>query len=195
MGDWVRKWINRALCFPSWLNITQRWRRFYFGHRIKYLGKGVRFGKGVIILWPKSVSIGDYCIIDHYVILDGGKGLELGHHTRVRSFCHLQGGTGLKIAEWVGIASGAKVFSDTHHYTKRLNPYGSSEDCIVGSPVVIEKDVFIGINCVIMPSVHIGEGAVIGANSFVNKDVPAWKIVAGSPAKVIGERPKIQDTK
>jgi acetyltransferase-like isoleucine patch superfamily enzyme len=50
--------------------------------------------------------------------------------------------------------------------------------------------VYIGAKSVIMP-VTIGEGAVIGAGSFVNKDLDPWGIYVGSPAKKIGERPKI----
>ena len=43
---------------------------------------------------------------------------------------------------------------------------------------------------IIVPGVTIGEGAIVGARSVVTKDVPAWTIAAGSPAKVIKEIPK-----
>jgi galactoside O-acetyltransferase len=52
----------------------------------------------------------------------------------------------------------------------------------------VGNDVYIGAKSVIMP-VTIGEGAVIGAGSFVNKDCEPWGNV-GSPAKKIGERPR-----
>jgi acetyltransferase-like isoleucine patch superfamily enzyme len=52
-------------------------------------------------------------------------------------------------------------------------------------PVVIEKDVFIGMNVIILKGVSIGEGAVVGAGSVVSRDVPARMIVAGNPAKII----------
>ena len=44
-----------------------------------------------------------------------------------------------------------------------------------------------------MPGITIGEGAVIGSNAFVNKDVEPWRIYVGSPAKKIGERQKPTD--
>lgn len=47
------------------------------------------------------------------------------------------------------------------------------------------KGCYIGINVTIMPGVHIGEGAVIGSCALVTKDVPAWTIAAGVPAKVM----------
>ena len=52
-------------------------------------------------------------------------------------------------------------------------------------PVIIGKDVWIGDKATILPGVTIGEGAVIAANSVVTKDVPAYSVVAGNPAKVI----------
>ena len=52
--------------------------------------------------------------------------------------------------------------------------------------IIIYDNVFIGFHCVILPGVKIGEGAIIGAMSLVNKDVPKGAIVAGVPAKIIG---------
>jgi acetyltransferase-like isoleucine patch superfamily enzyme len=60
-------------------------------------------------------------------------------------------------------------------------------------PVVIKKGACVSMGAIIMPGVTVGEGAVVGAGALVTKDVPAWTIVAGSPAKVIKvleERPK-----
>jgi acetyltransferase-like isoleucine patch superfamily enzyme len=51
-------------------------------------------------------------------------------------------------------------------------------------PVIIEDNVWIGEKASIMPGVHIGKGAIIGANAVVTKDVPAYSVVAGNPAIV-----------
>jgi acetyltransferase-like isoleucine patch superfamily enzyme len=58
-----------------------------------------------------------------------------------------------------------------------------------GGPVVIGDRVWIGYRALIMPGVTLGEGAVVAAGAVVTKDVPAWAIVAGNPARIIGERP------
>ena len=64
------------------------------------------------------------------------------------------------------------------------NPYKTltEKECIIGN------DVWLGQNVVIRRGVTIGDGAIVGANSFVNKDVAAFTIVAGSPAKLLSKR-------
>jgi galactoside O-acetyltransferase len=56
------------------------------------------------------------------------------------------------------------------------------------APVTIGRHAIIGCGAVILPGVTIGEGAAVGALSLVTKDVPPFTIVAGTPAKVIGQR-------
>lgn len=59
-----------------------------------------------------------------------------------------------------------------------------------GGPVHIGNHAWIGYRAVVLPGVCIGEGAVVGAGSVVTRDVPPFQIVAGNPARVIGERPR-----
>jgi maltose O-acetyltransferase len=54
------------------------------------------------------------------------------------------------------------------------------------APVVIEDDVWIGFNSTILKGVTIGRGAVVGATSLVTRDVSAYTIVVGNPARAIG---------
>lgn len=55
----------------------------------------------------------------------------------------------------------------------------------IKAPVVLKKGCCVSMGAMIMPGVTVGEGAVVGAYSLVTKDVPAWTVVAGNPAKVI----------
>ncbi len=57
--------------------------------------------------------------------------------------------------------------------------------------VVIDDDVWIGMNVIILPGVHVGKGAIIGAGSVVRKDVPEYSVVIGNPAVVIKNRIKV----
>ena len=62
----------------------------------------------------------------------------------------------------------------------------------IHAPVHICRGVHLGMGSIVMPGVTIGEGAIIGAGSVVTKDIPAWTIAVGSPAKVIRVIPKRQ---
>lgn len=64
----------------------------------------------------------------------------------------------------------------------------ATEDLPLKGDTVIGNDVWIGQNAVILPGVHIGDGAIIGANSVVGSDVEPYTIVAGDPAKVLRKR-------
>ena len=57
-----------------------------------------------------------------------------------------------------------------------------------GRPVTIGSDVFIGANAIVLPGVTIGDGCLIGAGAVVTQDVPPMSIVAGNPARVVGDR-------
>lgn len=60
-------------------------------------------------------------------------------------------------------------------------------------PITLKRGCCISMGATIMPGVTVGEGAVVGAGALVTKDVPAWTVVAGIPAKVVSEikeRPK-----
>lgn len=82
------------------------------------------------------------------------------------------------------------------------NAHGSSDYCLLNirpnlrpmvskGPVVIEDNVWIGEMVCIMPGVHIGRGAIIGANAVVTHDVPSYCVVGGNPARIIKDlRPK-----
>lgn len=81
------------------------------------------------------------------------------------------------------------IFTASHEYSRTDIPMiqqGYSER----KPVIIGNDVWIGIRTVIMPGVHIGNGAIIAAGAVVTKDVPDYAVVGGVPAKVIRFRNK-----
>src|SRR5690554_4284682 len=99
----------------------------------------------------------------------------------------------ITIEDEVSITNRAIVFChrrDLSHYYKGDN-YKNVP--FIKLPVVIKKGAAVGTAAIIMPGVTIGEGAVVAAGALVTKDVPAWTIVAGVPAKILRElegRPK-----
>jgi putative colanic acid biosynthesis acetyltransferase WcaF len=79
------------------------------------------------------------------------------------------------------VAQQAYLCCGTHDLTKPNLP-------LVVGPIEVGADAFLGARAFVLPGVTIGEGAVVGACGVVTRDVPAWTIVAGNPAKTIGIR-------
>lgn len=69
----------------------------------------------------------------------------------------------------------------THDFSRRDRP-------LVTNPIVIGDDAWVTADVFIGPGVTIGEGTVIGARATVVRDLPAWSIAVGSPARVVGRR-------
>lgn len=95
----------------------------------------------------------------------------------------------VSIGDGVYITRGAKVICHTA-FTPLTQEYVGHEYTI--GDVVIEEGAYVGVNAVILPSVHVGRCAVIGAGAVVTKDVPAYAIVGGVPASVIGDVRKLK---
>lgn len=84
------------------------------------------------------------------------------------------------IGDRVQIGTGVSIFSAGHD-TSVLSRQKFVE---FGHPVFIEDDCWIGGNVVILPGVRIGRGSTVGAGSIVTKDIPAYSVAVGSPARV-----------
>lgn len=88
----------------------------------------------------------------------------------------------------MGIGPGVQILTSMHRDDELLKPILYSD--LNFSSVVLEDGCDIGVNSIILPGVLIGEGAIIGAGSVVTKDVKAYTIVAGNPARLLRERGK-----
>ena len=144
----------------------------------------------------------------HYCIED----CEIGDGTVVRDFVNLYGcriGRDCKIAAYVeiqrgvvvgdrckieafafipsGVTIGDEVFVGPHVcFTNDLMPKAVGDWS--ATPTVVEKGASIGANATVVCGVTVGENALVAAGAVVTKDVPRGAIVAGNPAKVIGDR-------
>lgn len=113
--------------------------------------------------------------------------MRIGDRVSINYDCHIGCVNRIEIGDDVLIASrvyisdhshGAPDFSDTS-VPPSVRPVHSK------GPVVIESEVWIGEGACVLPGVHIGRGAIIGANAVVSRDVPAFCVAAGVPARVI----------
>ena len=111
-----------------------------------------------------------------------GKGVKIGTGCHIRA-CKLDAKEGylVEIGNNVRITTGTKILT---HYIDT----NSSEIQFKTGHVIIEDDVFIGMNTIICNSVTIGRGAIIGAGSIITKDIPPYQVWAGNPAHYIKHR-------
>ena len=85
------------------------------------------------------------------------------------------------------IGNNVDIAQEVNIWTLSHDPHDDYHS-VWGKEVIIEDYVWIASRATIMPGIRIGRGAVVAAGSIVTKDVPAMAIVAGSPAKIVGER-------
>lgn len=136
--------------------------------RFIYRLAGMRIGKGSTIHMytrfynTENVMVGEDTIVGEGAILDGRAPLIIGNH--------------------VDIATEVMIYNSQHD----LNANDFAEH--IDASVIIEDYVFIGPRAIILPGVTIGKGAVVAAGAVVTKDVAPYSIVAGIPAKEIGDR-------
>lgn len=180
-------WIALFGWIPTPLGILFRllaWRWFF--HRCG----SVRFGTGLTIEPLSKISLGNGCRIGRFCFLTANNGsLELDTEVAISPCVHLSADQGhIRIGKKVAIGPGTVIRAANHRFEDQNIPI--MEQGHETGEIVIEEDVWIGANCVILPNVRIGRGAIIGAGAVVTHDVPSGCIAGGVPARCIGIRPE-----
>jgi acetyltransferase-like isoleucine patch superfamily enzyme len=177
----------------------RRLRRWYYSKRLGRCGSNVVIETGVFFQNPRSIFIGDNVWIDKYVLLISGPfvpgkrkyarkdnsnytgaagDLVVGNGVHLAPFSLVQAHGGVQIGNNVTIASGAKVYSLSHHHrnisdksdTKRysFSTMAPDEDqFLILSPVVIQNNCAVGLNAVVLPGTTIRSGSWLGVLSYV----------------------------
>lgn len=110
-----------------------------------------------------------------------GRDCHIGAYNHITCINQIKIGDGFVSGKWVTI-------TDNDHGSTSLEMMQIPVSCrplVSKGPVNIGKNVWVGDKATILAGISIGEGAVIAANSVVCKDVPAYSVIAGNPAKVI----------
>lgn len=193
------KYIIKLLNFPTTLCIKLYPRI----NRMILKSHGVVFGKNLQIpgkvLWlirGARITIGD----NFY--LSSGNGVN-PIASNLQADVYVEPGANLTIGNNVGMSStrlwihesarignnvkigGCVLITDTDAHPMDYMARRSSNEGTKSAPVVIEDDVWVGAHCIILKGVTIGARSIIGAGSVVTKSIPADRVAAGNPCKVI----------
>lgn len=160
--------------------------------RFRSFGVNSWLAPGLTLGNPQFISIGnDSSVMAHCVLetcpeitkpdLQIGNGVSLGEYTHITCATKVVIGDGVLTGRFVLITDNAHGASredeaDTPPLARAISSKGS---------VIIGKNVWIGDKATILPGVTVGDGAIIAANAVVTKNVPAYAVVGGNPAKIL----------
>lgn len=203
---------------PGWLG--RKIRYFYYKNRLGKCGKNVIIDTGVYIQSPKDVFIGNNVWIDKNVIILAGKIIEgrkilrkknndylfeegqlhLKDNIHIAPFALIQAHGGVYIGNSSGVASGAKIYSLSHHHSDLLKqsakidfaftPMEKAENqFMILGPVVMKDKTALGLNSVILPGTTIPEATWIGVNTFVSgQKLEPYSTYSTNSASLINKR-------
>jgi acetyltransferase-like isoleucine patch superfamily enzyme len=158
--------------------------------QLKFHGDDVVISDLAEIRRPHLVSIGNHAAIDSFVSI--ATGAEIGDYVHISPHVSVIGGaTGvLRMGHFTNLAAGCRIICGSDEFLG-YGLIGSAaipvvyRDKMRVSPVTLANFANIGSNSVIMPGVTLGEGSVVAACTFVNRDTEPWTIYAGVPARPI----------
>jgi len=202
-GKTVKTVAKSVRCeFKEYFNFFLQWipggtgsglRRLYYKPRFRYMGRNVNIlpgctirGEGNMIL-GNNVGIGLYAQL--YAGIQEGSGfIEIGNNTALNSYVMLNADIGgeIRIGKNVLIGPNVVLRASNHVFEKKemlIRNQGHNS-----GKIMVGDDVWIGANAVVLPDVEVGMGAVIGAGSVVNKNIPPYAVAGGVPAKQVGAR-------
>lgn len=206
MRDFVYKiFVNLGmiLSFLYPQTLTRVWHSFrdkvYTGFVKRRFAK---FGKSIVMWHPyqlrglEYIEVGDNTILEKDLQLTVTVSssqkpcITIGNHCLIRRGTHITACNHITIGNHLLTGTNVLITDNSHgstDYASLLIPPGEREVVSKG-PVTIGNRVWLGNNVCVLPGVTIGDGAVVGANSVVTCDVPAFSVVAGIPAKLLRQK-------
>ena len=133
------------------------------------------------------IIIGRDCRIRKYAVLSpsGGR-IEIGENSLINVFGTLLGHGSIEVGADVLVGPHTTIVAANHTFDDPDTPIVQQK--IASEGIEIYDDVWIGANCTVLDGVTLGEGCVVAAGSVVTESVPEYTIVAGTPAKKVGDR-------
>ncbi len=187
-------------------------RKTLFKRLFRRVGAGVIFGRGLTLRHPDRIDLGDRVAIDDYVMLDacgaGPAGIAIGAGAIVSrnvviqakegpvtlgSRCDLGSNavissiSGVRLGNCVLVAANCYIGGGMYRHADTTTPM-MDQGLETAGAVEIGDDVWLGAGVIVTDGRKIGDGAILGAGAVVTKDIPAYAIAVGVPARVVGYR-------
>lgn len=155
---------------------------------LRALGEDCVIEPGVLVFHPENVSLGRNVYVGHQTILKGyhRNELRIGDETWIGQQCFLHAAGGITVGTRVGIGPAVKIITSQHTEAGRETAVLFSP--VAFAPVVVEDGADVGVGAILLPGVTVGRGAIVGAGAVVTRDVPAYAVAAGVPARVLRYR-------
>lgn len=185
----VKDWLEALLALlPGSIGI--RLRRAYYGLRLGNCGRGLRLQQYVAITCPGSIRVGDNCFFssDTRIFATPSSLVQIGNNfsANCNVMINCRGSGRIVIGNDVLFGPNVVLRSNNHKYAQidvLINDQGMTD-----GEIIIGNDVWIAAGAIVLPNVHISDGAVVAAGAVVTRDVPAYTVVGGVPARKIGVR-------
>ena len=164
--------------------------------------QGAQFGAGTRVpllhmTWPHQVAVKTNCVLEPniYFKYDGhwmpGPSIIIGDRVFIGTGCEFNIRNRILVGNDSLIASGCRFIDHDHAMNMHQGPM-NQQPC-PNAPIILEEDVWLGVNVVVLKGVTLGRGCVIGAGAIVTKSVPPYEIWAGVPARKISSRQTSHD--
>ena len=192
--------IVHAIISQRTINVVSRVKDVFYSqwitHEFAVCGSNNYFGGFSKLIGPKHISLGSQLYIGKDIVwevydnyrgqvfapqLSFGDGCSFGDGGHISCINRISIGNGVRIGRKVFITDNSHGNTDL----ALLDTPANLRPLYSKGPVTIEDNVWIGEMTCILPGVSIGKGSIIGANSVVTKDIPAYCLAAGNPAVVI----------
>lgn len=188
-----------------WHKLVFRFKERYFScliqpiRRMYWRWQGMLIGSGVslppiYVTWPHQVQLGNNCKLERGVFFkfDGiwqpGPSILICERSFVGGHVEFNIRRKISIGADCLIASGCKFINHDHRYSRRDIPMCIQSDC-AEMPIVLEDNVWLGVNVVVLKGAKIGRGTIVAAGSVVTHSIPSFEIWGGIPARKLSERP------
>ena len=159
---------------------------------LRAAGRDVQVSRHAIFFGPERIIIGDHSRVDAFCILSAGPGgIHVGRNVHVSVYSAILGREPVDIGDFATVSARCTIFSSSDDYSGTTMANATVPERyrgVVGGPVVVRTHALIGTGCIVLPGVTIGESSCVGAGSLVKVDVAPFDMVAGVPARVIGQR-------